>query len=615
VSSPGATEEGTRPPADSLCGTVIGERYKILERVGEGAMGAVYRAEHTLMKKIIAVKLLHPELGRLDEVAKRFEREAQSASRLNHQHIIQVTDFGRMPNTGALFLVMEFVRGESLASALKRGGRLPPARAVAITRQMLSALEHAHAEGVVHRDLKPENVMLVARQTIPPMTPGAAAPRPVAESEQSRSAQGQARPSSSAPHPPRVDFIKILDFGIAKMSDDAPAGGSQPLTQAGVVFGTPDYMSPEQAMGDRIDGRSDLYSTGVILFEMLSGQKPFSGKSHVEIISQHLTKVPPTLRTVAPDAPISGALEQVVRRALAKKREERFRSATEFLSALDGVGEATHSGLHAHAPSRSLLAQVRPLLDRVPPQFRRLLPAFAIALLAILFGTFALRHHGPASTPPPPKPATPEVARYTQLAEEALSQGDLAKARIILTEQLAKHPEAARVHYLMGNVDFLERKPEAGMDAYREAMKRDPGYRGDAALLRNVRLLLDDKRLAPEALDLMIKDIGKPAGAAIAEVATSEKRMEMRHAALRACTDLGCDDKVDKVGSYTLDLQQEKTCEERRDAVAHLRKLGDRRALDALRRARRRGGGLFGLLSGSNECIRKELDDAIKALE
>jgi hypothetical protein len=167
----------------------------------------------------------------------------------------------------------------------------------------------------------------------------------------------------------------------------------------------------------------------------------------------------------------------------------------------------------------------------------------------------------------------------------------------------------------MGNVDCLERKPEAGLDVYRRAMRRDPSYRGDAALLRNVRLLLDDKRLAPEALDVMIKDIGKPARDAIAEVPSSEKCTEIRHTALRACADFGCDDKVDKIASYTLDLQQEKTCEERSDAVVHLRKTGDKRVLEPLRRTRRRGSGLFGLLGGGNDCMRKELDDAIKALE
>jgi hypothetical protein len=247
---------------------------------------------------------------------------------------------------------------------------------------------------------------------------------------------------------------------------------------------------------------------------------------------------------------------------------------------------------------------------------RRLWPVFAISALILCFAIFSLRgRKGPATTPPPPKPAAPEVAGPVKLAEQALSRGELVKARTILVEQLHEHPDSARVHYLLGNIDFIERKPEAGLGSYREAMRRDAGYRGDAALLRNIRQLIDDKKLAGEALEVLIKDVGKPAGDALAEVASADRRVELRHAALRACLDLGCEARVDKLQSYLLDLGQGKTCEERRDAVVHLKDLGDKRALDPLRRARRRGGALFGLLSGGNDCIRKELDDAIKSLD
>jgi len=163
--------------------------------------------------------------------------------------------------------------------------------------------------------------------------------------------------------------------------------------------------------------------------------------------------------------------------------------------------------------------------------------------------------------------------------------------------------------------DFLERHPEDGLEAYQEAIKLDSGYRGDAALLRNVRGLLDDRRLAPEALDLLIKGVGKPAAPALAEVASTDKRIELRRAARKACAELGCLNQVDQVSSYLLDLQQDKTCEERRVAVIALHKLGDRRALDPLRKVRRRRGGLFVLFTGANECMKKELDDAIKSLE
>src|SRR4051812_14753354 len=172
-------------PHDPLIGQVIGERYRLLARIGEGGMGSVYRAEHVLMKKVVALKLLHADLGNVDDAARRFEREAQSASRLNHPNIIAVTDFGRAAS-GELFLVMEHVSGESLAAVLDREGRLPHARAVAIVRQFLDGLEHAHAQGVIHRDLKPANIMLAAPRE----------PRP-----------GEA--------------VKVLDFGIAKMSQTA----------------------------------------------------------------------------------------------------------------------------------------------------------------------------------------------------------------------------------------------------------------------------------------------------------------------------------------------------------------------------------------------------------
>jgi serine/threonine-protein kinase len=568
-------------PADALSGTLVGDRYRLLERIGVGGMGTVYRAEHIHMKKAVAIKLLHPELGRHEEIVRRFEREAQSASRLSHPHIIQVTDFGRTTD-GVLFLVMELLQGESLAAAIRASGRLPVPRAVEIARQILSALEHAHAEGVVHRDLKPENIMLVARATLPP-----------------------------------VDFIKILDFGIAKMSDDAPTGGAQPLTQAGVVFGTPDYMSPEQAMGDRIDARSDLYSLGVILFEMVTGSKPFVGKSHVEVISMHLTREPPLLRQVAPNAGIPGVLENLVRRALVKKRDDRIRSATEFASALAVLGDtgpvaAPRPGGTATASDRVLIAW-----RGLPEQVRRLVPVGVAVVLALSLGIASLVRlgRGPSSAPPPVRPVEPRLLAPIKLAEQALGRGELVKARTILTQQLSEHPESARVHYLLGNIDFIEHKPETGLESYREAIRRDTGYRGDAALLRNVRELLDDKKLAGEALELLVHSVGRPAGDALAEVASSERRAELRHLAQKACLDLACDDRVDHVQSFLLDLSQGRSCEERREAVGRLARLGDVRALDPLRRARRRGGGLFGLFGGGNECIRKDLDDAIKALE
>jgi tRNA A-37 threonylcarbamoyl transferase component Bud32 len=551
-------------------------------------MGAVYRAEHTLMKKVLAVKVLHPELSRLDEVARRFEREAQSASRLSHEHIIQVTDFGRTPD-GALYLVMEYLSGESLADALDSVERMPVRRATGIARQILSALEHAHAQGVVHRDLKPDNIMLVARGTMPP-----------------------------------VDFIKILDFGIAKMT---AASGSQEgdptsLTQAGVVFGTPDYMSPEQALGEDTDARADLYACGIILYEMLTGRRPFEAPSRMEVLSMHLTAEPAPPRQRAPDAGISPALEQVVLGALRKRRTERYPTASAFLAALDAAEAQPALAVGAARAGRSswpdrLRPHVATTWHRLPEPMRRLAPVFGIAALALVFvGITVLRRpaHGPASTPPAPQAAPPAVQAPVKLAEEALSRGDLVRARTILTEQLHEHPEAARVHYLMGNVEFLSHEPQDGLSAYREAIRRDPGYRNDAALLHNVRGLLDDRHLGDDAFGMMTHDIGLPAADTIAQVASTDRRFDRRQAARAACAEIGCTQRIDRLSSYVLDLQQGKTCEERLQAVRHLRDLGDARAVPAVRRARTRRAGFLGL-GNANDCLRKEADEAIRSLE
>ncbi|HEX7599524.1 MAG TPA: serine/threonine-protein kinase, partial [Polyangia bacterium] len=284
-------------PLDPRVGSVVGDRYRLLERIGEGGMGAVFRAEHILMKKVVALKLLHAEMGQVEEAGRRFEREAQSASRLNHPNIISVTDFGRS-DSGELFLVMEFVAGEALADILAREGRLPLARACRLAGQILSALEHAHGQRVVHRDLKPANVMLVQSP--------------------------DARLGESA---------KILDFGIAKIMETGE--GEQPFTKGVMIFGTPSYMSPEQASGQDVDSRSDLYSCGIMLYEMLTGRKPFDNDDIVKLMAMQVTAPTPPFATVAPDSGIPGAIEAVVMQALEKDRDARFHTAAEFREALE----------------------------------------------------------------------------------------------------------------------------------------------------------------------------------------------------------------------------------------------------------------------------------------
>ncbi len=594
-----APTEMASAPRDPRVGTVVGERYRLLASIGEGGMGAVYRAEHILMKKVVALKLLHAEMGQMEEAGRRFEREAQSASRLNHLHIVSVTDFGRN-HTGELFLVMEFVDGQSLADAIDEG-RLSVTRACRLTGQILSALEHAHEQKVVHRDLKPANVMLVQTSD------------------------------------PRLgEVAKILDFGIAKITESAE--GEQPLTKGVMIFGTPSYMSPEQATGQDVDARADLYSCGVMLYEMLTGRKPFHSDDLVKLMAMQVTAPPPPLSSVAPDAGIPEAVQAVVMRALEKDRERRFASAREFRVALetaelarspvlpwrsrlgswrDGVGRARQV---LSERVRDILARMRELKARLPRRLQPWALPTLLALLALLIGTWGYscrKGAAPRLPPPTPKPVAQEMKSPIKEIEEAMTKARLAEARVLIMQQISVHPDVARVRYLLGNLEFAEKNPVAGLQAYEEALRLDAGLRGDAALLVNVRGLLTDKRLAQAALDLLIKQIGVPARATLAQLASEDRRGEFRRAARDACESLGCSDEVDKVQSYSLDLQQGRNCVEKREAVEKLGATDDKRAIEPLRKARAEvRGGLLGrvLGGGGNACIIKDIDAALKQL-
>lgn len=591
-------------PRDPYVGTLIGDRYRVQARIGEGGMGLVYRAEHIHMKKIVALKLLHREMGEREEAVRRFEREAQSASRLSHPSIVAVTDFGKA-QSGELFLVMEYVAGESLAAALEREGRFPLRRALEIVRMVLRGLAHAHAAGVIHRDLKPPNIMLVA-------TPGL----------------------------PGAQGVKILDFGIAKMSSESVSetdgAGPTALTQIGMIFGTPSYMSPEQATGQDTDGRVDIYACGVILYEMLAGRKPFVADDLVKIMALQVTAPPPPFAKTAPDAHVPAAIETVVRRALEKDRARRYQSAQEFLNALDeaerrATALATLGAAARRARGqlgRELVAQTQrgrdwaAAVSRDPQRRRRALAVGGVVLglivLPILFSAvFGGRDAETARRGPlAPKPVEPALVTTLNRAETALSQGKLTEARVLLLQQLSEHPNEGRVRLMLGTLDFAEKKPAEGLASYEEALRLDPGLRGDAALVFNVRSLLDapDRRQARAALDFLVDRVGKPAEATIAQRASEDKRVDVRRKCRDACKEIGCLARVDLVESYGLDLTQAKTCAEKRDAVAALASTKDARAIEVLKRSRRTRSGPFGLFANGNECVRKEIDEALAAL-
>ncbi|MBI5489639.1 MAG: serine/threonine protein kinase [Deltaproteobacteria bacterium] len=271
-------------------GQIIGEKYRLVRLLGEGGMGAVYEAQHSLIGRRCAVKFLHAECARQPEIAQRFMREAQAASAIGHPGIIDIYDFG-VAADGAPYLVMEFLAGDSVAKRIERSGKVPIPQAAEIAAQTLSALAMAHRRGIVHRDLKPDNLQLLQVPGMP-------------------------------------TTIKILDFGISKMTLAGDPAGR--MTQTGAVLGTPLYMAPEQAAGRTdVDSRIDIYAMGVIVFELVTGCVPFAGANFNQILVAILTQPFPSPRTVLPDMP--AAFEAVIMKATAREREDRYASAEAML--------------------------------------------------------------------------------------------------------------------------------------------------------------------------------------------------------------------------------------------------------------------------------------------
>ena len=308
-------------PEDPLLGRVLSERYRILRKLGEGGMGVVYLAEHVVIEKKIALKVLFPDLTRRADLVQRFIQEAKSASRIGHENVIDITDFGQSPE-GYVFIAMEYLSGQDLGQLLKSAGSLPWARAQPIIVQIVKALRAAHERGIIHRDMKPENIFIIPRD------------------------DGR-------------EFVKVLDFGIAKvmgLDEDVPR-----LTCTGMIFGTPEYMSPEQAQGQPVDHRVDIYAVGCIMFHVLTGRVPFKADSFMGILSKHMMEAPESPRALNPA--IDPAIEAVILRAMQKDPAKRFQSMRELLQALSpaaGDFSGAISAAQVHTAPRSAVLSVSP---------------------------------------------------------------------------------------------------------------------------------------------------------------------------------------------------------------------------------------------------------------
>ncbi len=334
---------------------VIADRYRVIRKLGEGGMGAVFLAEHLHIRKRVALKVLLPSAVGSPEIVARFEREAIAAGNIDHPGVCAATDFGRLPD-GSYFLVLEYVDGQSLRSLVGLGA-MPPARAVGIARQVLAALAAAHAKGVVHRDIKPENVMI---------STGVGS----------------------------EDVVKVLDFGIAKLTDEAPTSERrEKLTRLGAIYGTPEYMAPEQAMGQPIDHRADLYALGVMLHEMIAGAPPFDGDGLL-VLARHVHDAPPALCSPLGPSVVSPALAAFVARLLAKRPDYRPESALQAIAELDHAGDLPPPPPPpklAPSPRERLEAALDSLAARLHVPRRRLLIALAgLAAIVTLAMAIAL---------------------------------------------------------------------------------------------------------------------------------------------------------------------------------------------------------------------------------
>lgn len=317
---------------DALVGSEL-DRYRVIRRIGEGGMGLVYEGLHIAIEKRVAIKVLRDDFSSRPDVVERFRQEAKSASRIGHENIVDISDFGSTP-AGQSYFVMEFLEGEDLADLIARDGTLSVERILDITGQCARALSAAHSKGIVHRDMKPENIFLTQR-------------------------------------PERPDFPKIVDFGIAKMSDIETSGApGRKLTKTGMIFGTPEYMSPEQAAGKGLDHRVDVYAMGVIMFELVTGRVPFVGDTFMGVLTQHMFESPPPLREVNAHLECSRELELIIFKCLSKDPDDRYPDMDKLAEALDDAkfGKISEETLVGYGdPVKAKARPPRPGVASQPP--------------------------------------------------------------------------------------------------------------------------------------------------------------------------------------------------------------------------------------------------------
>jgi len=509
-------------------------------------MGVVYKGERLQLGRSVAVKFLHPWIAAQKTFLSRFENEAKAMSRLLHPHCVSVIDFGV---EGSPYLVMDFVTGRTLRDLLLEG-RLAPSRALRLAQQLLAGLAHAHEQGIVHRDLKPENLILSEEAGL-------------------------------------KEHLRILDFGLAKLRDG-------PQMTAGMAVGTPSYMSPEQSGAEgAIDARTDLYTVGIVLFEMFAGRKPFQSENVGEVILMQRESPPPKLRSVSPETRYSAELEGLLDKAMSKLPEDRFQSAAEMAAALAATPEGKLAGqdigvaaapIDAEkkkaekddkkkpvkaAPAPTVRQDAKTTIDTVSAVRRRLEANAAsasesaggqpvrqfkmawigalflvVALLALLIGR-GLRHgsgatattartgtSAPGAAPVAAAGAAAPSADSPALeqARQMVARGEIDPAIALLNQERTRQPDNADVPYLLAMIDFDNRRWPDGLAAAQIAVKKNPALKSDPDLIKGaIRSLVSDRGY--DRSQAFLRSIGQPAMPFIKEAAARDASPKVRERA------------------------------------------------------------------------------------
>lgn len=500
--------------SDPLIGKTLNGKYELQEKVGSGAMGTVYAAEHTTLKKRVALKVLHPDLYLSEETLRRFQQEGIAAGRIKHPNAIEIFDFDKTEE-GLVYLALEFVEGKSLKKLLLEKGALPLQDALFVTKEILRGLAAAHAVGIVHRDLKPENIMV------------------------------QEKDGGSYQ-------VKVLDFGISKLVEGSAEDAM--MTQTGRIMGTPQYMAPEQCGGAVVDHRADLYSLGLMLFEMAAGEPPFQGASVTEILMKHTTEESPSLRAVNRDLSVPRDVERILAKLLAKKPADRYDSARDVIQAIDAIdydrpakGKVVIPGASKSSPAKRIVS-------------------IAVALLVVIvgawFGWQALKGetdsdsggsgnraetNAESQTPRPAKSSSPDVARVrlkdadartpdeteylghldsAQRAVRLRNPDSLRSARNAIDRAMALPCTDAEAYLVRGDLYLARGDDTAAQLDYEEAIRLDEEFaeaesrlglvlsaRGDSAEalvhFRRATAIDPSLGLAHEGIGLALYDLGE----------------------------------------------------------------------------------------------------------